>query len=261
MQPLENIKSNKIEFLFTDIDGTLTTKGQIPSNSYEALWKLHKSGIKVIPVTGRPAGWCEMIARTWPVLAVIGENGAFWFQYKDQKMNRYFEVSESERMKNSERLKKIEEKVLTEVKGSALASDQFTRIADLAIDFCEDVDRLEPASVQKIKKIFESQGAQAKISSIHVNGWFGNYDKATTCLKFAQKVLGLTVPKFLECSSFVGDSPNDEPLFKLFPLSFGVSNLSEFQNQMHNLPAYISASAEGDGFTEIANKILATSSL
>lgn len=260
MQSLNSLKNHRIEVVFTDIDGTLTEKGRLKSTAYESLWKLFEAGFKVIPVTGRPAGWCEMIARFWPVEAVIGENGGFYFQYKNQKMRRHFEQDEGERTLNRSRLQKIETQILQEVPEAALASDQFCRIFDLAIDFCEDIPALKPEQVLRIKKIFEEHGAQAKISSIHVNGWFGSFDKGSTCRKFIEQEWSWTEEDLRTRCAFVGDSPNDEPLFQLFPFSFGVANVEEFKTQMKHLPRYIASKEEGAGFTEIAEKLIQTRS-
>ncbi len=256
MKDLKSLTNHNIKVVFTDIDGTITEEGRLNSAAYDALWKLHRAGFKVVPVTGRPAGWCEMIARLWPVDAVIGENGGFYFQYKNQKMLRHFEQSEQERALNRDKLKKVEAQIFKEVPNAALASDQFCRIFDLAIDFCEDIPALPESDIQKIKKIFEAHGAQAKISSIHVNGWFGDFDKGSTCIKFAQKELGYNLEQLKTNSTFVGDSPNDEPLFQLFPHSFGVANVKNFASQMKSLPAYISPSREGTGFAEIAEHLI-----
>ncbi|MBN2552802.1 MAG: HAD hydrolase family protein, partial [Spirochaetales bacterium] len=55
-----------LKILFCDIDDTITEDGLLTSESYGALWRLHEAGIEVVPVTGRPAGWCDHIARMWP---------------------------------------------------------------------------------------------------------------------------------------------------------------------------------------------------
>ena len=254
--------NSKIEFVLTDIDDTLTTEGQLGSLAYEALWKLRDAGLKLIPITGRPAGWCEMIARFWPVEGVIGENGGFYFRYaanlgeKNKKMQRWFFADSATITQNKLKLSVIEKEVIKEVPGTALASDQFCRLMDLAIDFCEDVPPLPPSEVGKIVRIFEKHGAQAKVSSIHVNGWFGPYDKLTTTLRFLQTEFNLSEAEALEKCAFVGDSPNDEPMFKKFPHSFGVGNVAHFSNQMKHLPTYKANSNGGEGFFEIANRIL-----
>ncbi|MFN9067245.1 MAG: HAD-IIB family hydrolase, partial [Bdellovibrionales bacterium] len=141
--------------ILTDIDDTLTSEGQLKANAYSSLWDLKENGFLIIPVTGRPAGWCEMIARFWPVEGIVGENGAFYFRYTNGKMKRHFEVDDQIRSKNRIQLLKIQEEILNQVPGSAVASDQFCRIADLAIDFCEDVPKLSDSYINQIKEIFE----------------------------------------------------------------------------------------------------------
>src|SRR5476649_1903813 len=76
-----------IKGVLTDIDETVSTDGQLTAEAYGALAALKQAGLLVIPVTGRPAGWCDMIARFWPVDAVVGENGAFWM-WHDRKAHR-----------------------------------------------------------------------------------------------------------------------------------------------------------------------------
>ena len=164
-----------IRIVLADIDDTLTSEGRLPAASYAALEALKRSGLAVAPVTGRPAGWCDMIARFWPVDGVIGENGAMYFAYDAaaKRMRRVYAASTEERSANRAKLDTIRARVLAEVPGAAVSADQPYREADLAIDFCEDVAPLTAAEVDRIKAIFEAEGAVAKISSIHVNGWFG----------------------------------------------------------------------------------------
>lgn len=245
-----------IQYLLTDIDDTMTTNGTLPAVAYEALFKLKNAGIHVIPITGRPAGWCEMIARLWPVSGVVGENGGFYFQYKNKKMHRWFFTGEKTIEENKLRLKKIETEILQNIPGSAVSSDQFCRLMDLAIDFCEDVPALSKSDIQKIVSIFENHGAVAKVSSIHVNGWFGNYNKVSTTLIFLKNEFGLSEKQALESCAFVGDSPNDEPMFQKFPVTFGVANLSHFADQIKFKPTYIANKNGGEGFSEIVNRIL-----
>ncbi len=255
MKSLLNFKQ-KIKVLFTDIDDTLTSDGKLTSQAYEMLWKLSDHGIHIVPVTGRPAGWCEMIARFWPVKAVIGENGAFYFHYDNHTMKRFFLIEETKRIENQKKLKLIETEVLSTVKGSALASDQFTRLFDLAIDFCEDVKRLSPQDISRIVSVFEKHGATAKVSSIHVNGWFGSYDKKPMCEVFYKNFYGQNLKDHQEECAFIGDSPNDEPLFGFFNNSFAVANILDFKDQLKSKPQYVTSSPAGKGFVEFGQHLL-----
>ena len=254
--------NSKIEFVLTDIDDTLTTEGQLGAKAYDSLWKLHDAGLKVVPITGRPAGWCEMIARFWPVDGVIGENGGFYFRYaankgaKIKKIHRWYCSDQKVITQNRLKLNVIEKEILSEIKGTAVSSDQFCRLMDLAIDYCEDVLPLGPNDVQRIVNIFERHGAQAKVSSIHVNGWFGQYNKLTSTFQFLKNEFNLTEEQALKKCVFVGDSPNDEPMFEKFPYSFGVANINKFKASMKKLPTYVSTSIGGEGFSEITDQIL-----
>lgn len=255
MKSVNEFKSREIRVILTDIDGTLTERGRLPPGSYSSLCSLSSSGLKVIPVTGRPAGWCELIARLWPVDGVVGENGAFYFRFEG-KMRRYFARDKADRRRDREKLKEIRGRVLGEVKGAAVASDQFARLFDLAIDFCEDVKPLSKEKVERIVEIFHQQGATAKVSNIHVNGWFGQYDKVTTCRTYLQRELGFTEAQMKKHCVFVGDSPNDEPMFGFFPHSFAVANIKAFLPALKHKPAYIAHLSEGDGFCEVADQLL-----
>lgn len=251
----ENLNKIKLKYVFTDIDDTLTLNGKLLPNAYEALWKLKNAGIKVIPVTGRPAGWCEMIVRFWPVEAVIGENGGFYFYFDDKTLKREFVNSKKERKENQEKLKKIEEEVLKTLPHAAIASDQFTRLMDLAVDHCEDIPPLTDSEVNKIVEIFEKHGAHAKISSIHVNGWFGKYDKVSMIKQYISEQMSETFKEVMEKSIFVGDSPNDAPNFEAFKYSIGVSNIKKYLDQIKTPPTFIAKHEGGDGFVEFVDLI------
>lgn len=247
-----------VEVVFTDIDDTLTLHGRLPAAAYAALERLAEAGLKVIPITGRPAGWCDHIARFWPVDGVVGENGAFWFRYDHaaRKLVRRFLMDEATRAANRQKLNVLAERILAEVPGTALASDQLYREADLAIDFCEDVPALPESEVARIVGLFEAAGCTAKVSSIHVNGWHGAYDKLTMTRLLMQEAFGIDVEADRQRFVFAGDSPNDQPMFAFFPASVGVANLRRFLPSLASPPAFITAAEGGHGFVELANALL-----
>lgn len=254
--PLETARSVRV--VLTDIDDTVTTEGILTAAAYDALEQLHRAGFLVIPVTGRPAGWCDHIARMWPVDAVVGENGAFYFRYdrERKKMQQHFWASPEELARNRVKLDAIEMEVLARVPGAALASDQAYRMADLAIDFCEDVPALRESEVDRIVSIFERAGAQAKVSSIHVNGWFGDYNKLSMAKTLLSDVFGMDWEEAKKAVVYAGDSPNDEPMFAAFPLSVGVANIQAFAHRLASKPAYITQGHSGEGFVELADMLL-----
>lgn len=243
-----------IHTVFSDIDDTLTTDGQLTVPAYAALTRLRDAGLRVVLVTGRPAGWCDHIARMWPVDAVIGENGAFYFWYDvaARKLKSRHVFDEATRAANAQRMAAVRETVLRQVPGCALASDQFCRLYDLAIDFREDVAPLPSDAVRRIVEIMEQAGMTAKISSIHVNGWFGRYDKLSMARQFLRERHGIDLDAERERCVFVGDSPNDAPMFEFLPNAVGVANVRQFELPAEQSPAWVTQAEAGAGFAELA---------
>ena len=255
---LSTQQAAKIRFVLSDIDDTITTEGRLTARAYTALEQLSAAGIVVIPITGRPAGWCDHIARMWPVFAVVGENGAFYMRYDHQarKMLTHHFASTEQRQINRQKLNELSAQILQDVTGCGLASDQNYREADLAIDFCEDVTPLEESGVQRIVSMFQAAGAQAKVSSIHVNGWFGDYDKLSMTRTLFARECGLNLESQLDVALFIGDSPNDEPMFNFFNYSVGVANIQAQLQRLKHPPKFVTPSKGGDGFVEMAQYLL-----
>ena len=258
LQDLPDVDLACIDGLFLDIDDTLTTDGRLPAQAYAALEALHDTGLLVVPITGRPAGWCDHFARMWPVDAVVGENGAFyfWHDHEAKKLRQRFLADEATRAANALRLKAVAADILQAVPGCALASDQFCRIADIAIDFCEDVPALPKIEVERIATLMQEAGMTAKISSIHVNGWFGDYDKLSMTRMLMRERYGIDLDSARQRYLFIGDSPNDEPMFGYFPQAVGVANVVAFAKDMTHPPAYVTDGRGGNGFVELAERLL-----
>ncbi|MBI5909633.1 MAG: HAD-IIB family hydrolase [Betaproteobacteria bacterium] len=244
--------------VFCDIDDTLTSEGKLTARAYAALERLRSGGRLVVPITGRPAGWCDHIARMWPVDAVVGENGAFYFYYDaaQKKLAQRFLFDAAARAANRQKMIAVRERILREVPGCALASDQRYREADLAIDFCEDVPRLPFAEVDRIAALMRAAGMTAKISSVHVNGWFGDYDKLGMTRTLMQERYGIDLALDQAGYLFVGDSPNDAPMFGFFSNSVGVANVADFGARLSDAPAYVTSRRSGEGFVEVAERLL-----
>ena len=247
-----------VRFVLFDIDDTLTTDGRLTAQAYGALEDLHSAGLRTVPITGRPAGWCDHIARMWPVDGVVGENGAFYYRYDRtaQRMITHYADDDSTRAGNRKRLEELGQRILAEVPGAGLSSDQFCREADLAIDFREDVPPLGEDEIARIVQLFDEAGAQAKFSSIHVNGWFGDYDKLTMTKTFLAREFGIDPDKDNDAIVFAGDSPNDAPMFDFFHNAVGVANVMDFKGQLDAEPAYVTTAQSGAGFAELARAVL-----
>lgn len=261
MKPFKHLDhsiARKIQYVLTDIDDTLTTDGRLPAVALFAIERLRAANIHVVPITGRPAGWCDHIARMWPVNGVVGENGAFYFYYdhENKKMIRRYWKSKAGRRQDKEKLEAIKEKIIIDIPGCRVSADQPFREADLAIDFCEDVPPLPARDIEKIVHIFKTYGATAKISSIHVNGWFGNYDKLSMTRLLFSEVFQVNLDHAGEQVIFVGDSPNDAPMFEFFENSTGVANVVQFAGKMASEPIWVTEEKGGRGFAEMVEILL-----
>ena len=242
-----------------DIDDTLTTSGRLTADAYAAMERLLQAGLTAVPITGRPAGWCDHIARMWPVSAVVGENGALYFRYDHaaRTMRRRYVDEPAVRAAYRERLREIAKDILTAVAGAAIAADQHYRETDLAIDYCEDVPRLPAAAAEQIAAMMRQRGLTAKVSSIHVNGWFGSYDKLAMTRTLMREAFAVDLDAARGDYVFVGDSPNDAPMFGYFRHAVGVANVRAFEGRLEHEPAYVTSAEAGAGFCEVVDAILA----
>jgi len=255
VKPLAELDARGVRALLFDIDDTFSTGGKILAHAYDALERLQAAGMRTVAVTGRPAGWCDHIARMWPVDAVVGENGAFYFFFAEGRLHQRFCEDAATRAEHRARLDAIAQTILAAVPGAALASDQSYRESDLAIDYCEDVPPLPLASAEHIATLMRAAGLSAKVSSIHVNGWFGAYDKlSTTRLLFSERFAS-DLDRMNRAAVFVGDSPNDAPMFAFFENSVGVANVRRFPGLR---PKFVTGHESGAGFSELAAYLTAS---
>jgi HAD superfamily hydrolase (TIGR01484 family) len=253
MKPLAILDLAACKGLLFDIDDTLTSHGQLTADAYGALERLRAAGKPCIAVTGRPAGWCDLIARFWPVDAVVGENGAFYMLKDKGKLQTIWAGEPPDIEAHRAKLHAIAQDIMAQVPGCALASDQAHRLCDLAIDFCEDVPALPLAAAQRIASLMQAQGMTAKISSIHVNGWFGAHDKLSTTLKLLATHYGQNANEAQNRWVYVGDSPNDAPIFAAFAHSVGVANVRAFGDLLPTKPKFVTTGESGAGFVELVD--------
>jgi len=256
MKPLAELDARGVRALLFDIDDTLSTAGKLTAQAYGALERLQRAGKIMVPVTGRPAGWCDHIARMWPVDAVVGENGAFYFFCAGGRLQKRFHDDAATRRAKRARLEAIARRILAAVPGCALAADQDYRETDLAIDYGEDVAPLPLEAAERIASLMRETGLNAKVSSIHVNGWFGDYDKlAMSRVLFAER-FAMDFAQSKREVVFAGDSPNDAPMFAFFEHSVGVANVRRFKDLLSDKPKYVTRAASGAGFAELAEHLL-----
>ena len=257
----------RITGVFTDIDDTLTTDGAITPDALEALNNMKAAGIKVIAITGRPVGWSEPFACRWPVDAIVAENGAVLLQNrykKDLEANEYmreqllksYQQSDGIRAANYARMQQVGQRVLREVPGTLLAQDSAGRVTDMAIDHSE-FTHLPPEKIAQVVAIMQAEGMTATVSSIHINGWFGEHNKLVGARWAVSELFGRDLHAEMNQWAFVGDSSNDQLMFEAFHNSIGVANVRHFESQLTHLPRYITDGARGAGFAEVARAVLA----
>ena len=238
--------------VLTDIDDTLTTEGRITPDALAALAQLKAAGLHVIAITGRPMGWSEPFARDWPIDAIVAENGAVALFRDGGALKIEYAQDDATRTRNAARLREVAAQVLREVPGTSLAQDSAGRVTDIAIDHSEFA-RLTPAQIAAVVAVMTREGMNATVSSIHINGWFGEHTKLSGAHWIVQRRLGhaLDARRWV----YVGDSTNDQLMFGHFPLSVGVANLMSFASALTVWPTYLTQGARGAGFAEVARTL------
>jgi len=242
--------------VFTDIDDTLTTDGVITADALQALRDLKQAGFTVIPVTGRPMGWSRDLAHSWPVDAVVAENGAAaWIPQAHGAPKAIYQQNEDVRAANFARMQSVAARILREVPGAVLAQDSAGRETDIAIDHSE-FTHLTPQAIEEVVRIMRSESMVATVSSIHINGWFGEHHKLSGARWILHTLLGRVLDQELQQWVYVGDSTNDQVMFEHFPFSVGVANIARFEAQLTHAPRYITTGERGSGFAELTRLLL-----
>ena len=246
----------RLHGIFTDIDDTLTAHGAIAPEAMQALHALRAAQVPVIAITGRPMGWSAGFAGTWPVAAIVAENGAVALIPEMGKVHLEYAQDQATRQHNAMRLGEVAARVLADVPGTTLAQDSAGRVTDIAIDHSE-FTQLPQAAIAQAVAIMQSAGMNASVSSIHINGWFGAHDKLSGARWMLRRLFQRDLAAEMARWVYVGDSTNDQTMFAAFPLSVGVANLMRFAGQLRTWPAYITTGERGVGFAEVAARVLA----
>ena len=255
MQPLAYwpaAERARVRGVLTDIDDTLTTDGAITADALAALTALRSAGIHVIAVTGRPAGWSAPFALAWPLDAIVAENGAVLLRRNAAgALDKRYRQDAAVRVRHFDRMQAVLARIEAEVPGARRARDSAGRECDIAIDHSEFVHLPESAIAQCVA-IMRAAGMRASVSSIHINGWYGDHDKWTGACWAVCELLGVDLAVEQDCWVYVGDSTNDEAMFRRFRQSVGVANIARFADQLEYGPRYVTCAERGAGFAEMA---------
>jgi HAD superfamily hydrolase (TIGR01484 family) len=255
-QPLSGARWGRIRAVFSDVDGTLTTAGELRGSTVAALAGLREAGVRVVLVTGRPSGWGECWARTLPVDGVIAENGGLYFARRARTLAKVYAQPRAERRTHRLRLLRAVRQAMAAAPGARLSMDSAATEVDIAIDYEEQV-HLGHAAADRIERRLHALGVVAVRSSVHINCWLGSFDKLRTTRAFVAREWGSRFAHEERGYVYVGDSLNDAPMFGGFTHSVGVANVLEVLNRLPARPAYVTRAAEGLGFEELARRVLA----
>ena len=251
--------------VFTDIDDTLTTEGTITADALHALHALKTAGLHVIAITGRPVGWSEPFALDWPVDCIVAENGSVALFKGDSLskigqlpannlrgvLSKLYQSEADTRAHNYAYLQRVLTRVEREVQGAQRSIDSTGRETDIAIDHSEFA-HLPPSQIAQVVQIMQSEGLQATVSSIHINGWIGSHNKLQGAHWIVQELYDRDLSQEMNRWVYIGDSTNDQLMFEAFENSVGVANIRRFLPELKHLPRYVAAHERGAGFTEFA---------
>jgi HAD superfamily hydrolase (TIGR01484 family) len=236
--------------LLSDVDGTLTTHNELESATVRALEQVRDAGVPVILVTGRPAGYAELLTRYLPVRGAIAENGGLWF-LRDAAgaIHKHYAEPAGQRHRHRARLVREVEAILARFPGARLSTDSAYTEVDLAIDYAEQ-SHLSVDTARAIERACRARKLSAVRSSVHVNVWASGFDKRHTSLRVLREALGLTAAAARASVIYLGDSFNDAPMFAAFELSIGVAQVRELGAELRHRPKFIASQREGAGARE-----------
>ncbi len=255
MRPVSELRGASLVGIFSDIDDTLTHEGAVVPDAYAALARARAAGLRVVLVTGRPAGWAEVLANVWPVDAAIAENGGIAYLKRGRRVERLY-FAEGDPVEDARRLAALTDDVLRTFTFARRAEDASLRITDTAFDIGE-LQQLPPDQIDAIVGRIRELGARTLVSSVHAHGCFHTADKAQMSARVASVLWGEPTERVAARYAFVGDSPNDQAAFAFFEHSIGVANVARYADVLRPPPRYITPSAGGHGFAEAVDAILA----
>ena len=243
--------------VFTDIDDTLTTSGAITSDAFQALSTLKAKGFMVIPITGRPVGWCLPFSATWPVDAIVAENGAVALLKNSTtiQINKIYQQDLATRQHNFEQMQRIAQRVMKEIPGTVMAKDSSGRETDIAFDHSE-FHHLTQNQIHQVVGLLQEEGMNATVSSIHINAWLGDHNKWHGAQWILKELTGRDLKQELDQWLYVGDSTNDQVMFEHFKHSVGVANIRRFEKELKHLPKYMTHQERGAGFAEVSKALI-----
>jgi HAD superfamily hydrolase (TIGR01484 family) len=255
MQPIATLptdEARRLSGLLFDLDDTLLDHGRLPEAAYAALFRLREAGLELLCVTGRPAGWGEMLARQWPIGGAVTENGAFAIVRDGTRVHTIDSVEPAERRSRTEALQAIVGDLRRAFPELEPASDVRARVTDFTFDIGED-RKVPKDTVAQIVAAARVRGVRTTVSSVHMHVSLDGDDKASGAVRVLGTLFGEDPTRALGRWAFIGDSENDQACFAAFRTTIGVANLS---GRPSLAPRYITAAPRSTGFVEAAQTLI-----
>lgn len=122
-----------------------------------------------------------------------------------------------------------------EVPSARRATDSAGRETDIAIDHCE-FTHLAQDAIDHAVRLMREAGMNATVSSIHINGWFGDHNKLEGARWIVRELWGRDLNTEMDRWVYVGDSTNDQLMVQHVEHSVGVAHVARFVPQLQHLP-------------------------
>ncbi len=263
-------KRKNVDRLFFDVDDTLTNDGQLLPAATDALHRAKALGLSLVAVTGRSLSWAEMLLRLFPLDAAVGETGAaclYWTLDDEVTGNGgrrvaalHSEPDADRRETNRLKRQAAAKEVFAAVPRARFALDNMGRVYDTAFDLVEDGPPLSAEEAKNIRDILGRHGLVVAQSSVHINAWFGAFDKATMVDRYLRDVCRTSLAEQAATLVYVGDSRNDGPMFAKSELSVGVANVAPHLDALaaaNQAPKFVVSGRGGAGFAQVVDAIAA----
>lgn len=246
----------RVDRLYFDIDDTVTWQGSLPEGAARALYGAKRLGLSLVAVTGRSASWGELLLRLFPLDAVVAETGAMcMFKRRDGSVGTlHAEPDARVRRTNLQRREAAADDVLSRVPESRLALDNMGRVYDTAFDLIEDGPPIDEGTAATMRNILDEHGLTVAQSSVHINAWYGVFDKASMVSRYLDEVEGTSLDDAAPTMVYVGDSTNDGAMFARVDLSVGVANIAPYLaalGEKGQAPRYTVHGEGGHGFAQV----------
>jgi len=252
---LERAEAAGLTGLLFDLDDTFLDDGRLTETAYAALGRLSRAGLTLIAVTGRPAGFGEVLARQWPVRGVVTENGAVAFYREGGRLERWERADETTRRTRRIRIAQAFDQLRRQFGEVRATDDVHARISDFTIDIGES-QRIPRDVAERIETAARDLGMRTFASSVHLHLTLDPFDKASGTVAFLRDRFAEDPTAVRQRYAFVGDSGNDASCFFAFSTSFGVANVSASVPRLSVPPRFVATLPKGKGFAQIADRIL-----